>query len=234
MSSSSSSSTSYRAANGAVIASTDTTPRRLDFDDDDDHHNNSKKWTAQKIHPSFNQKNLRNIKSILNERRASKAKTKSAQVSRSKPLPTIRKLPTVKVTERFKKSIYNIGNDVYKPTLPFPNRTLSEKPLKKGKVKTSQRTRSKFIDDSAVESDGEGGDIPSLQSSPDCSKTLKFVNCNLCGLEVSSNLQLQKHRGSKKCRKLNDLGKTTIKCYTCCKIFVSTHDLHRHRSAKNH
>ena len=235
---SSSSLSSYRAANGAVIQPSDSTARTLKFDEDSNDDNGNKVWTAPKIHPSFNLKNLRNINAILKERRLSKSKSKSKsnQVIQSKPLPTIKKLPTVKVTERFTKSIYNISADVYKPTLPFPNPTVQEKPRKGGKSKAGrqERPKSKFVDDSAIESDGEGGNVPSVQSSPDRSKDLKFVNCDLCGLEVSSNLQLERHRGSKKCRKLRSQGKPAPKCFTCSKVFVSTHDLRRHKFARNH
>ncbi len=234
---SSSSVSSYRTGNGAVILPTDSTRRRLSFDDS----NNDEKvpWVAPRIHPTFNSRNLRNINRILRERRESKSKK---PVLKSKPLPTIKKLPSVRVTDRFNKTIYTIRNDVYKPARPIPDPSreyLNDEEREnrrqaKQKARSQERKKSKFIDDSAVESDGEGGDVPSVHSSPDRSQELKFVNCDLCGLEVSSDKQLEKHRGNKKCRKLRSQGKPTPKCHTCSKIFVSVHDLRRHKVAKNH
>ncbi len=229
-----SSSRHYKTANGAVISNSDSTRRALDFGDDKTT-SSTNTWSAPKIYPSFNSTNLRRINAILNQRRQSKSKSKSKPVQPPKPLPTITKLPSVRVTERFNKSIYNISSVVYRPTLPFVNPNQEEPKRKKGKAKQRRHERKKsvFIDDSAIESDGDGNDIPSTQSTPERCSELKFVNCGLCGLEVSSEIQLKKHRGSKKCRKLQDQGKT-IKCNTCNKIFVSTHDLHRHKLAKNH
>jgi len=222
-----SSSLPYKAANGAFISSTDSVRQTLDFDSVD-----KKVWAPRKIHPSFDSKHLRNINSILAERRKSKSKK---PLPTSKPLLQIKKLPSVPITQRFTKSLYSITRDVYKPTLPFPNPQTEQPVRKKGTSKNAQeRKRSIFIDDCAIESDGEGGDIPSVHSSPDRSTILKFVICDLCSLEVSSAKQLEKHRGSKKCRKLRKQGKTTIKCNTCNKVFISTHDLLRHQFSKKH
>ena len=197
-------------------------------------------WVAPKIYPSFNTQNLRAVNRIIKERRLSKSKAKPALPT--KPLPTITKLPSVSVTERFHKSLDTITEEVYKPTLPVSNpaqeyldpEERQEHRQAKALARRQERKKCKFIDDSAIESDGEGGDVPSALSSPDRSKTLKFVNCDLCGLEVSSDLQLEKHRGSKKCRKLRSRGKSIPKCRTCSKVFVSTHDLRRHQLAENH
>ena len=137
--------------------------------------------------------------------------------------------------------MYNIFHDVYRPKKPIPDPSREyldpegreDRRQEKAKARRQQRKKSKFIDDSAIESDGEGGDIPSTQSSVDRSKVLKFVNCNLCGLQVSCDQQLDKHRGSKKGRKLQDKSKAN-RCYACHKGFVSSHDRHRHKPAKNH
>ena len=106
-----------------------------------------------------------------------------------------------------------------KPTLPIPDPTCEylngeqreHRGQEKAKARRQQRKKSKFIDDTAIESVGDGGDVPTVQSSPDRSNTLKFVNCDLCGLEVLTDLQLEKHRGSKKFRKLGRQGKPAPK-----------------------
>ncbi len=171
-------SSSSKTANGAVIVATETTRRRLEIEDGD----GNKTWSAPKIHFAFNRKNLCNINNILAERR--KLKSKYKPVPQLKPLPTIKKLPTVPITERFNKTIYTISNSVYKPTLPFPNPVTEEPSRKRRKRKRSEK--SKFVDDSAIESDGEGGDVPSVPSSPDRS-SLTIVTFVVFSSQVTFN-----------------------------------------------
>lgn len=73
-------------------------------------------------------------------------------------------------------------------TKTYPD--LEELAAKRAKSKALKKCI--FVDDSAKESDGEGGDISSTQSSPAIfpqDPPRKFVNCDLCGLLLSSAQQ---------------------------------------------
>ena len=142
-----------------------------------------------------------------------------------KPAPAppqpITELPRFKVQEQLGKTLYQIRPDIYHPptrltTLPDQSKAYLDPDSKAENRKRKARERyhhnkarkkSKFIDDSAVESDGEGGDISSNHTSPEVSALefpnslpLQFVLCDLCNLKLSGEKQLSKHRNSHKCR----------------------------------
>ena len=197
---------------------------------------------------SFSSKAVRKIQSILKERRKAKSSRKPARIRQSS---AITRLPSVRPSDRFSRSLYEISLPIYKPPRSLPDQTRTyldpdtkgNLQRKKARERYRARKKSKFIDDSAIESDGEGGDIQSTQTSPDISiiqdlpivprGQAKFVNCDLCGLLVSGKLQLNKHRGKKKCRRLAD-SKKLHKCHTCKKTFNCSNDLNRHKIQKKH
>ena len=107
------------------------------------------------------------------------------------------------------------------------------------------RKKNPFIDDSAIESDGEGGDIHSTTTTPSNSPppspkylatpprpTSTKVSCDLCGHTLHQKL-LNKHRNSKRCRAIRQFAKPSFKCSHCPRSFNSTHDRAKHIKSKH-
>ena len=111
---------------------------------------------------------------------------------------------------------------------------------------TKPRRKSVFIDDSAIESDGQGGDIASVASSQDCDNQVpsandikplvKPVKCDRCNLVLSGPDQLKSHFKGKRCnRRFNHLNKEvqSFPCVYCFKVCSNRHDLNRHVDLKH-
>lgn len=119
-----------------------------------------------------------------------------------------------------------------------------------------RRVESIFIENSAVESDGEGGDVESRCSTPDPSEVLPVelpvsepveqhaspepvkkkdhsVRCDLCCLLLVNDRQLPSHRQSKRCRQ-RILRNLPRRCRTCDRVFDTHHDLVKHQQCKKH
>lgn len=108
-------------------------------------------------------------------------------------------------------------------------------------VKEKPRKKSTFIDNSAVEDDGDGGDISSRNTTPEKEKEIidiispskiktKSVLCADCGKFVSGPKALLKHQESKKCKNRSK-GFKQFSCHKCGRKFNNRHDLESHRSS---
>lgn len=108
-------------------------------------------------------------------------------------------------------------------------------------VKEKPRLQSISVDISAVEDDGDGGDISSRNTTPEKqveiidiisppnTKTTS-VQCADCGKFVSGPKALPKHQASKKCKN-RAKGYKQFSCHKWGKKFNNRHDLERHRSS---
>ena len=156
--------------------------------------------------------------------------------------------PNPKVVRAFKKVLANLR----KPPVPKVKVVagITKNPhflrpigLKSCKIKENYpltpepRKKNALIDDSAVESDGEGGDIssrcttlaPAPPLTPAIKKTKERVICDICGATASSIHQLKQHQKGKKCRsKANrkNFPNVDLFCPTCKKSFSSLHNFH--------
>lgn len=111
------------------------------------------------------------------------------------------------------------------------------------------RRKHPLVDISAVESDGEGGDIDSVVTTPEVAPSLEptiprvrptiskpkipvfKVTCEHCGTVTSSQKQLRQHQIGKKCRKIQGrrgIANIDLVCPTCRKTFPSLHNFHNH------
>ena len=123
------------------------------------------------------------------------------------------------------------------------------------------RRRHPLIDDSAIESDGEGGDISSTATTPERPlppprKAKKVVvkfrsiprpkplpvkrtivkfekSCDLCGLVVEGKRQLERHRGRKKCVRRQEFKKSVSPCVVCQRKFDTRANKTKHTSSKH-
>jgi len=101
------------------------------------------------------------------------------------------------------------------------------------------RRSNRFVDDTAIESDGEGGDIPSSVTTPQPSrppspdrlppikKTIEKPKCYSCNKTFSGPKQLDIHLKSKKHWK--QVRNTSTLCITCGRFFSSKHNLRTHK-----
>ncbi len=129
----------------------------------------------------------------------------------SLPNPPIRKRPFQELANQ--RSSSTIGSDTARP-----------------------RKKHKFIDDSAIESDGEGGDVLSVRttppnsrpSSPTSRKLVSKVFCDTCQIYLSGSLQYQIHIKSKKhLRRLRTTEDSISKL--CNRFFQSKHNKDTHK-----
>ena len=107
------------------------------------------------------------------------------------------------------------------------------------------RRSNRFVDDSAIESDGEGGDIPSSATTPRPSRSPSPVRvrsvqksiikankpkCSICNLSFSGPMQEAIHLKSKK--HLKQARNSSGLCITCEHFFTSQHNLRYHKCSK--
>ena len=217
-------------------------------------------WTPPRILPSFDQLAVKKINRIIRERNAPKPKKTAPVVPniiinpsdldpihlRTDPLP-----PLSPTTELFcaKYGARNIVKQRRRDQVNYTPNFCVQKP----------RAKISFIDDSGVESDGQGGDIPSRATTPQHSPTSsplpsppaspsptqtplpvkksllkkprKNCYCKDCNLFVSGPLQLDIHKKSKK--HLKQLrNSTSTHCTQCNRFFQSRHNLVNHKCDK--
>ena len=218
-------------------------------------------WQPQRIPPSFEQLAVRRIKRILNERSTPKPKKPTVESSssenpeklspihlRTDPLPQLSLEDQLFAIQRGARNIVRrreIDLANYKPS--FRSQPYRARPRKKNNL----------IDDSAVESDGEGGDIESSPTTPANSRpssptptssvTTAQVNtqsirktivkkpranshCTVCNIFVSGPKQLDIHYKSKKHKKTLGRSKSSS-CRQCNRFFTSYHNLKNHKCA---
>ena len=190
-----------------------------------------------KIRPTYSidKKVSGRISSILKER-------KSKRLSKSKPSKLtgqVIPLPSHSPSQVLGKSL-----DIWeKPYKPRSNIGYNKKSSGTSKVGTSKpRRKSKFVDDSAVEINSDGGSVASRESTPEIevqprpigqfaipriAPKIKPVICNICFVECSGPRALKFHQESNKCRNRRDYN-LKHKCFDCNRLFETTHDLERH------
>ena len=186
---------------------------------------------STKPHPFISDGCVRRVKRILNERR-NPSEPKPQGTIINNPVHPLNLLPI----HLLKKPISINYHTESVPEAPIRKRSIEESANQRHPSTTKSdsnrpRKKHKFIDDSAIESDGEGGDVLSTTTTP-CSTPLRFVDptttnntpsialpptptkvyrirkipdpekwCELCTLKVTSKEQLQKHLNGKKHKK---------------------------------
>lgn len=141
----------------------------------------------------------------------------------------------------------------------FDNRKKALKSASKKKKQVQApppRKSHPLIDDSAIESDGQGGDLDSTTTTPEVNvspevieidspnppppkpivSALKSKNprvaCDICGHFVSNSHQLRQHQNGKKCRAKTarrNISNIDLYCSTCKKTFLTIHNFHNHK-----
>ena len=209
-------------------------------------------WQASRILPSFEHRSVKKISSILAERNNPRPKKKVVVPNiilnpkdldpihlRSEPLPLLS--PTIELFCRT-HGARNIvkrrqsDQDNYKP------------------IFRQQRPAHPFVDNSAIESDGEGGDVASLATTPESSRPstpirtptpsirlqvqpsiVKRVkvkkpkeHCQTCNRYFDGSKQLDIHLKSKKHWKAVRNSQSSH-CVTCNRLFTSYHNLRAHK-----
>jgi len=117
--------------------------------------------------------------------------------------------------------------------------------IPRSKPVSKPRAKSKFIDNSAIEEDDDGGDIASRATTPETEKEIidlispskiwrpKYcqpVQCPDCGKFVSGPKILPVHQKSKKCKNRSK-GWKQFSCRNCPARFNNRHDCLRHRES---
>ena len=115
-----------------------------------------------------------------------------------------------------------------------PRFGLIKKRLAEPPTNLRSRKKHKFIDDSAIESDGEGGDIESTSATPASSPPssprhcpITDLKCYTCNVTASGPKQLEIHLKSKKHLKKARTVKTS--CNQCNHLFTSLHNYRFHK-----
>jgi len=182
-------------------------------------------WKPAKIHPHIDFHSIRKINPILADRNAPKTKKKLVVPNiiinpqelepihlRSEPLP-----PLSPNTELFcRKS--GAGNIVKQRRSDQVKHT----PTFRSQLKNS------LIDDSAVESDGEGGDIPSQATTPSNSRPTSPAR--IISPTPSIDLSIQVPIVKKKSK----IKKPKEHCKTCNRFFDGIKQLEFHKKSKKH
>ena len=176
---------------------------------------------ACKSHPNFDLAAKRRIHQILDERQ-NPPLPKPTVTSGQLVVP--HNLPPIHLSKK------PITADYHPPAPRFG-------PIKKRQAERlanpSSRKKHKFIDDSAIESDGEGGDIESTSTTPASSppssprhSPISELKCFTCNITASGPKQLEIHLNSKKHLKKARNVKTS--CNQCNHLFTSLHNFRFH------
>ena len=180
---------------------------------------------ARKPHPNLGSATARRISKILDER---KNPASPKPVVKTGKLAVPHNLPPIHLSRK------PITAD-YHPAAPRFG------PIKKRQAELSANPRSrkkhKLVDDSAIESDGEGGDVESTPTTPASSPPLSprhsridELKCYTCNVTASGPKQLDIHLNSKKHLKKARNVKTS--CNQCNHLFTSLHN-YRFHTCKN-
>ena len=177
---------------------------------------------ACKLHLSINPDAVRRINRILHEREnppSPRPTVKTGQLVVPHNLPPIH-LSRKPITADYHPLAPRFGPIRERPAEPPAN--------------LHSRKKHKFIDDSAVESDGDGNEIESTSTTPANSppssprhSPITELNCYTCNVTASGPKQLDIHLKSKKHLKKARNVKTS--CNQCNHLFNSLHNYRFHK-----
>ena len=184
-----------------------------------------------------------------------------------RPEDRIYKLYNEPVCRKLDFSILDNDYDIRKRRLsvfqPHQRRSSPRRFNPRPQPRPQPRRRHPLIDDSAIESDGEGGDISSTATTPEQPSPVKPTKpivvmfrsiprppspkplpvkrtivkfektCDLCGLHVEGKRQFECHRGKKKCLRRQEFKKTISPCGICARKFDTRANKKKHISSKH-
>lgn len=249
---------------GISINQSDPVIRRLCFDSDPEPEPEIKTQVTPKIlPPSPNKKTVRKFNKLLRDHRKPKPKPviPSCEIINPHNLEPIhlRKDPLPPLSPRTRTfALKNGAGNIVKR-----RDTAIKKHIKKvHRQLRLPRKKSIFVDDSAIEDDGSGGDIKSTTTTPPeviripdtpaetlilprtqhlppiprITKSKPPVFCDICGQKASSEYQIKQHQKGKKCKtkaaRINIANKNLF-CSTCKSNFKTLHNFHGHKCRTN-